>query len=48
MDDQEEAQLPEENAVKDAPVEVVKVPSAERCAICGGLNPGDISHTRCM
>jgi hypothetical protein len=19
----------------------------ERCAVCGGLNPGDISHTRC-
>lgn len=19
-----------------------------RCAICGGLNPGDASHTRCM
>lgn len=21
---------------------------AERCAVCGGLNPGDSSHVRCM
>lgn len=21
---------------------------AERCAVCGGLNPGDVTHTRCQ
>ena len=20
----------------------------ERCPVCGGLNPGDITHTRCV
>ena len=20
---------------------------SERCAVCGGLNPGDVTHTRC-
>lgn len=23
-------------------------PVRERCPVCGGLNPGDISHTRCQ
>ncbi len=24
-----------------------KRPSAKRCEVCGGLNPGDVTHTRC-
>lgn len=43
----------ERHTVGDVPVENINAALAfraerpERCPICGGLNPGDISHTRC-
>jgi hypothetical protein len=29
-------------------IEEIERVARERCAVCGGLNPGDSSHVRCM
>ncbi|MDA8184611.1 MAG: hypothetical protein M0010_02160 [Actinomycetota bacterium] len=30
------------------PCPVAEQHRPERCAVCGGLNPGDVNHARCM
>jgi hypothetical protein len=43
-----EAGLLEHLRLEHATVEPDPQHVAERCAVCGGLNPGDSSHVRCM
>lgn len=37
-----------DEAIANADLEITQRKKRKRCPICGGFNPGDSSHMRCM